>query len=111
MDKATEAMVTLLKEGKKWDKLKTTTGGLFVKLLPESKTQPARLCAEINPVDESGMTTKKSGYHLRGLAEVAPIRKILESEELTRLLEKCDEVNLEVNGEAPVIGTETIIEI
>ena len=111
MDKGTTAMVKLLKEGKKWDKLKTTTGGLFVKLLPESKTMPSRLCVEINPVDESGMTTKKSGYHLRGLAEVAPIREILESEELIKLLKKCDEVNLEVNGEAPIIGTGTIIEL
>jgi hypothetical protein len=56
-----EGLARFLKDVKGWEKKATNIPDIFLLKLPQLKTSPASLAIEINPVDASGSTTKKTG--------------------------------------------------
>jgi len=57
-----DKLTSFLKKGSDWARMKTTVPGIFVLKLPVYKGLPAKLAIELNPVDESGSSTKKRGW-------------------------------------------------
>jgi hypothetical protein len=56
---AEERLSQFLKEGKGWEKKATSIAGVFPIKLPEYKNRPPYIAMEVNPVDTSGIATKK----------------------------------------------------
>lgn len=76
----------LLEEGKDWKMMKTTEPGIFIRKIPASKNKPPSLAIEINPPDESGNPTKKTGIMVRNLHELKTFREILSREKLDEVM-------------------------
>ncbi len=92
-DKLVEALRSILKEGKDWERKKTTVPGVFVLKLPAQKRSPGSLAVELNPVDELGNPKKRRGLVLRSYGELEEFREILNQEKLDKLLKALDQVN------------------
>ncbi|MFH2112808.1 MAG: hypothetical protein ABIJ47_16290 [Candidatus Bathyarchaeota archaeon] len=90
-----EKLAEFLEKGKDWDKVKTTVPGVFVMKMPGSKTRPASLSVEVNPVDAGGSPTKRRGLIIRGVEEYLEFKEILLNEKLESLLEMLEDVNPE----------------
>jgi len=90
-----EKLAEFLEKGKDWDKVKTTVPGVFVMKMPGSKTRPASLSVEINPVDASGSPTKRRGLIIRSVEEYLEFKEIVLNEKLESLLEMLEDVNPE----------------
>ncbi|MEM2210793.1 MAG: hypothetical protein QW372_03835 [Nitrososphaerales archaeon] len=88
-----DKLVSFLKTGSDWARMKTTIPGLFVLKLPAYKNNPAKLAIELNPVDESGAPTKKRGLVIRSLKELEEFNKIFQYDKLSSLLKIIDKIN------------------
>ncbi len=67
--------------------MKTTEPGIFIRKIPATKNKPASLAIEINPPDESGNPTKKTGIMVRNLHELQTFREIISREKLDEVME------------------------
>jgi len=90
-----EKLAEFLEKGKDWDKVKTSVPGVFVMKMPGSKSRPASLSVEINPVDASGSPTKRRGLIVRGVEEYLEFKEIMTNEKVESLLEMLEDVNPE----------------
>ncbi len=90
-----ERLSEFLKNGKDWEKKATSVPGVFLIKLPEYKSRPAYIAIEINPVDTSGIATKKRGIVIRSRSELGQISKILTNTKIVQLATSIDEVNPE----------------
>ena len=90
-----EKLAEFLEKGKDWEKVKTTVPGVFVVKMPGSKTRPASLSVEVNPVDASGSPTKRRGVIVRSVEEYLDFKEILTNEKVEKLLEMLEDVNPE----------------
>lgn len=94
-----DKLADFLETGKDWGKLKTTVPGVLVVKLPASRSSPARLAVEINPVDASGNPTKRRGLFIRSIDELESFKEILNEERLSKLLGMLNSVNPMVEGQ------------
>ena len=90
-----ERLYQFLKEGKDWERKATSIPGVFLIKLPEYKSRPAYIAIEINPVDTSGIATKKRGILIKSRSELEQISKILTNAKIVQLATSIDEVNPE----------------
>jgi hypothetical protein len=90
-----ERLSQYLKEGKDWERKATSIPGVYLIKLPEYKSRPAYIAIEINPVDRSGIATKKRGILIKSRSELEQISKILTSAKIVQLATSIDEVNPE----------------
>lgn len=88
-----ERLTRFLEDAKDWEKRATSIPGLFLLKLPGLKGNPSSIAIEINPVDASGLPTKKRGFVIRSAAELEWIRDILSNPKVVELAEKMDKVN------------------
>lgn len=82
-----------LEEAKDWKMMKTTEPGIFIRKIPASKNKPASLAIEINPPDESGNPTKKTGIMVRNLYELKTFREIISREKLDEVMDAILEIS------------------
>jgi hypothetical protein len=61
--------------------------------MPPFRSSPARLAAELNPVDGIGRPTKKRGILVRSSDELAEYKKLLEDERLASLMKNIDSLS------------------
>jgi len=80
-----ERLSQFLKEGKDWERKATSIQGVFLIKLPEYKSRPAYIAIEINPVDTSGIATKKRGILIKSRSELEQISNILTNVKLFNL--------------------------
>jgi hypothetical protein len=106
-----EKLSTYLKTGSDWARLKTSVPGIFVLRMPPYKTSPARLAIELNPVDDSGVPTKKRGLVLRSKEEFQEYAAIFQLEKLSPLLEQVERVNPESTRKPVQKKGEEVLEI
>ena len=92
---ADERLSQFLKEGKGWERKVTNIQGVFLIKLPEYRSRPPYIAIEINPVDTSGMATKKRGILIRSRSELEKISNILTNVKIIQLADSIDEVNPE----------------
>jgi hypothetical protein len=90
-----ERLLQFLKEGKDWERKATSIPGVFLLKMPTFKGRPASLAVEINPVDSSGLTSKKRGVVVRSGIELEEINRLLSNTKLAQLAKGMDEVNPE----------------
>jgi hypothetical protein len=90
-----DKLAEFLEKGKDWEKVKTTVPGVFVMKMPGSKTRPASLSVEINPVDAGGSPTKRRGLIVRSVDEFLEFKDIVLNEKVESLLEMLEAVNPE----------------
>ncbi len=88
-----DKLVSFLKTGSDWARMKTTIPGLFILKLPAYKNNPSRLAIELNPVDESGSPTKKRGLVIRSSQELNEFNKLFQYDKLSSLLKIIDKIN------------------
>jgi len=91
-----ERLTEFLSKGKDWERKPTSIPGLFLLKLPTSRSRPASIVIEINPVDTSGSPTKKRGIIIKSNSELVQIRNILTDVKLEQLTKSIDVVNPEV---------------
>lgn len=92
---ADQRLTKFIKEGKDWERKATSIPGIFLIKLPEYKSRPASIAIEINPVDTSGIATKKRGILIKSRSELEQISNILTNAKIVQLATSIDEVNPE----------------
>ena len=97
---AEEKLVSFLKDGKDWARMKTSLPGVFILKLPSYKNNPPRLAVELNPPDKLGNPKKKRGLILRSSQELEEFSRIFQIEKLSSLLKTIDKVNPQTKTEA-----------
>ncbi|MGY5874825.1 MAG: hypothetical protein RTU30_03685 [Candidatus Thorarchaeota archaeon] len=88
-----EQLRDMLKHGRKWERLRITDGGIFIRKIPQSKSEPAYLALEINPTDERGIPINKMGVIIRDLNELDAIRALLSQEKVDEVLQVIEKVH------------------
>jgi hypothetical protein len=105
-----ERLSQFLKEGKDWERKATSIQGVFLIKLPEYKSRPAYIAIEINPVDTTGIATKKRGILIKSRSELEQISNILTNVKIVQLATSIDEVNPEKKTK-PVSSETDVYEI
>ena len=105
-----ERLSQFLKEGKDWERKATSIQGVFLIKLPEYKSRPAYIAIEINPVDTTGIATKKRGILIKSRSELEQISNILTNVKIVQLATSIDEVNPEKKTK-PVSSENDVYEI
>ncbi len=103
-----DKIVSFLKTGPDWGRLKTTIPGVFVLRMPEYKGIPTRLAVELNPVDERGSPTKKRGLVIRSKSELEQYKEIFQFDKMSSLLENVEKANPQVNRQAAKPGEDVL---
>jgi hypothetical protein len=88
-----ERLTRFLEDARDWEKRATSIPGLFLLKLPGLKGNPSSIAIEINPVDASGLPTKKRGVVVRSAAELEWIRDILSNSKAAEIVQRMDKVN------------------
>jgi hypothetical protein len=82
----------LLKHGRKFERLRTSEPGVFVRKIPPSKSEPGYLAVEINPVGTDGFPKNKIGVIIRDQGELDAIRTILAGKKVDEILQAIGKV-------------------
>lgn len=83
----------LLEKGDNWEQMKTTEPGIFIRKIPSSKNRPASLAIEVNPPDEAGNPTKKTGVMIRNLHELKVFREILSLDKIDEVMQVIEKIS------------------
>ncbi len=105
-----ERLSQLIKDAKDWERMATSVSGVFLLKLPSYKIRSASVAIEINPVDASGLPTKKRGVVIRSASELNEINSILTNPKLAVLARSIDTVNPKRSGSAST-GSSDVFEI
>lgn len=106
-----ERLSQFLREGKNWARKATSIPGVFLIKLLEYKSRPPYLAMEINPVDSTGVATKKRGILIKSSSELEQISNILTNAKIVQLVTSLDEVNPEIKSKAPQSTETDVFEI
>jgi hypothetical protein len=106
-----DKLVSFLKTGEDWGRLKTSIPGIFILKMPAYRNSPARIAVELNPADSSGSPTKKRGLVLRSKEELGQYRELFQFEKLQPLLESVDKVNPKTRTLTSAKPSEEVLEI
>ena len=83
---------SFLETGDDWERKGTSLSGVSLIKLPKTRTRPASLAVEINPVNEKGAGIKKKGIMIMGLTELKAFQDVFSNEKLAVLLTAIEEV-------------------
>jgi hypothetical protein len=81
-----------LENGEDWERKITSIKGVAILKLPGTKTRPASLAIEINPLNEKGMPMKKKGVIVTGSNELLAFREIFENEKIDVLIGAVEDI-------------------
>jgi hypothetical protein len=87
-----------LKNGKDWEKMETPISGVFVVKVPKTKTRPALLFLEVNPLKNDGKPMKRKGLFLGSKEMYIAFKEALEEDAIFTLIQNVEAVNPEVTG-------------
>lgn len=85
VDKVEKGLKSFLETGEDWARKPTSVPGVFVVKFPKSKSRPATLGVEFNPVDSSGKPSKRKGLLVRSFKDFEDYRKIINDERVSSL--------------------------
>jgi len=104
-----ESLRTFLENGDDWERKQTSVAGLSIIKLPKTRTRPASLALELNPVGENGLPMKRKGYMVMSTVELAALRSLVASEKIDSLFAAITEVTPEKRPARTV--SDSILEI
>ncbi|MBD3342546.1 MAG: hypothetical protein GF353_25830 [Candidatus Lokiarchaeota archaeon] len=84
-----------LKNGKDWEKMETPIPGVTVVKVPETKTRPALLFLEINPLKEDGRPMKRKGLFVGDKEMLVKFAETLQDDQVYQLIGEIEQVNPE----------------
>jgi hypothetical protein len=87
-----------LKRGEDWEKMEIgKLPGVFVVKVPATKTRPALLFLEVNPL-KNGKPMKRKGLYIRNKEMYLAFKEILEEDDIFTLMQNIEVVNPEIRG-------------
>ncbi|MBN1215074.1 MAG: hypothetical protein JXA99_06465 [Candidatus Lokiarchaeota archaeon] len=84
-----------LANAKEWEKMETPVPGVFVVKAPGTKTKPALLYLEINPLKEDGNPMKRKGLFIGSNEMYVKFYEALADDRVQRLVKEIEEINPE----------------
>ena len=87
-----------LENGEDWQKMETPIEGVFVVKVPETKTRPALLFLEINPLKDDGKPMKRKGLFVGSKEMLIKFSEALQDDKVFQLIRELEQVNPEVKG-------------
>ena len=81
-----------------WEKMETPIDGVFVVKVPATKTRPALLFLEVNPLKDDGKPMKRKGLFIRGKEMYIKFREALDEDDLYKLIQNLEVVNPETSS-------------
>ena len=87
-----DTLRVFLENGEDWERKLTSIRGVTILRLPQTKSRPASLAIEINPLTEKGIPMKKKGVMIMGPAELRAFREIFNNEKVETLLSSIDSI-------------------
>ena len=87
-----------LKNGEDWEKMETPVSGVYVVKVPATKTRPALLFLEINPLKDDGKPMKRKGLFVGNKEMLIKFGEALNDDKVYQLIQELEQVNPEVKG-------------
>jgi hypothetical protein len=87
-----------LEKGDDWEKMDTPVPGLSVVKVPATKTKPALLFLEVNPLKEDGKPLKRKGLFIGNKEILIKFSEALNDDKTFQLITELEKVNPEVTG-------------
>lgn len=94
-EKLINALEEHLEKGSDWGKIETDIPGVFVVKIPATKTRPAKIMVEVNPVDEMGKPKKRKGLFVSDFEMYVQFLEALNDDKVGKLIKVVDSVNPE----------------
>ena len=85
-----------LKGGADWEKMETPIPGVFVVKVPATKTKPALLFLEVNPLKDDGKPLKKRGLFIGSKEMLLKFSEALNDDKTFQLIGELEKINPEV---------------
>jgi hypothetical protein len=85
-----------LKNAADWGKMETPVSGVFVVKVPATKTRPALLFLEINPLLDDGRPLKKRGLFVGNKEMLVKFGEALNDDKVFQLIGELEQVNPKV---------------
>lgn len=95
-----ENLQDILEHGKEWEKIKTTTPGVWISKMPGN---PPYLVLLLNLVDPTGKPIKKNYIYVRSLDELDDFIELFSSPKVKEIMQKISEVNPDTQKEEKVL--------
>jgi len=87
-----------LSKGSDWEKMETPVPGVFVVKVPATKTRPALLFLEVNPLTEQGKPMKRKGLFVGSKEMLVKFGEALNDDKVFQLIGELEQVNPEVKS-------------
>ncbi|MBY8985972.1 MAG: hypothetical protein KGD65_12935 [Candidatus Lokiarchaeota archaeon] len=87
-----------LKSGADWEKMETPIEGVNVVKVPPTKTRPALLFLEINPIKEDGKPLKRKGLFVGSKEMLIKFSEALNDDKTFQLITELEKINPKVSG-------------
>jgi hypothetical protein len=84
-----------LKNGADWEKMEVPVPGVFVVKVPATKTRPALLFLEINPLKKDGKPMKRKGLVVGSKEMLLKFGEALQDDKVYQLINELEKVNPE----------------
>jgi len=85
-----------LENAKDWEKMETPVEGVSVVKIPATKTRPALLFLEINPLKDNGNPMKKRGLFIGSKEMLIKFSETLNDDKTFQLIRELEKVNPEI---------------
>ncbi len=86
----------LLKNGADWEKMEAPIEGVYVVKVPATKTRPALLFLEINPLKDNGKPMKRKGLFVGSKEMLVKFGETLQDDKVYELIVELEKINPEV---------------
>ena len=86
----------LLKSGADWEKMEAPVEGVYVVKVPATKTRPALLFLEINPLKDNGKPMKRKGLFVGSKEMLIKFGETLQDDKVYELIVELEKINPEV---------------
>ncbi|MHA1293529.1 MAG: hypothetical protein ACTSQJ_12800 [Promethearchaeota archaeon] len=82
-----------LENGQDWEKMETPVEGVYVVKVPATKTRPALLHLEINPLTDNGKPMKRKGLFVGSKEMLIKFSEALSDDKVFQLIGEIEKVN------------------
>jgi len=82
-----------LENAEDWEKMETPIRGVYVVKVPETKTRPASLFLEINPVGSDGKPIKRKGLFVGTFENLLLFSEALADDKVEHLIQELEGIN------------------
>jgi len=89
-----------LKNGADWEKMQTPVPGVYVVKVPATKTRPALLFLEVNPLKEDGKPMKRKGLFVGSKEMLIKFGEALNDDKVFQLIGELEKINPVTKNEA-----------